>query len=596
MCGVAFGISLNSFESLTLKEGIYSRGKDNFGSFNTSEGHELYHSRLSILDLSANGNQPMLSKNKKWVISFNGEIYNYIELKKKYNIKTKTSTDTEVLIELISKQGINAIKELKGPFALILIDTLTNKKYFCRDAFGEKPLYVYKLLDKLAISSTLKSLTWKNSKLNKEYILDFLSSDFSLSNSTILKNINSVEPGILFEIENTDIKKVLDFTIHKFPPSKKNHRDLSLIKKQVTKSILSKVNSDVPVCLFLSGGLDSSIIAQVISESKLNKLIKAFSIGFDSKLDESKLAKKWSDEININHETILITPKEILDLLPEFIQDMDNPTVDGLNVWLISKYTSSKGYTVALSGLGGDEIFAGYKVFYRFYFMKIFQPLLQLFRFFLSCFSFYKFRSKLFYNDVNLNFNNWAYKFLRSTVNANYVKSNIINYKRNPENNFLKNNQQGSINLWTLNEFSQYTSKVLMNDSDTFGMSNDQEIRMPFVDLDLLSLIMCYPDYKKLSFKYNKPLLYKSFENLLPEYIVKKQKTGFSLPWKKWLRGELKNEVISQIKDLKLRGIFKEDFIDKELLWFNKKNDANWAFIWKLFILEKWLKLNYDKK
>ena len=174
MCGVAFGISLNSFESLTLKEGIYSRGKDNFGSFNTSEGHELYHSRLSILDLSANGNQPMLSKNKKWVISFNGEIYNYIKLKKKYNIKTKTSSDTEVLIELISKQGINAIKELKGPFAFILITTLTNKKYFCRDAFGEKPLYVYKLLDKLAISSTLKSLTWKNSKLNKEYILDFL--------------------------------------------------------------------------------------------------------------------------------------------------------------------------------------------------------------------------------------------------------------------------------------------------------------------------------------------------------------------------------------------------------------------------------------
>ena len=98
MCGVAFGISLNRFESLTLKEGIYSRGKDNFGSFKTSEGHELYHSRLSILDLSANGNQPMFSRDKKWVISFNGEIYNYIELKKKYNIKTKTSSDTEVLI------------------------------------------------------------------------------------------------------------------------------------------------------------------------------------------------------------------------------------------------------------------------------------------------------------------------------------------------------------------------------------------------------------------------------------------------------------------------------------------------------------------
>ena len=584
MCGVAFTFNIEETLARECVNEIRVRGKDNFGKSYTTDGGCLYHSRLSILDLSAIANQPMTSSDGQWIVVFNGEIYNYLELKRTYKIKTNSTGDTEVLVELLAQQGLRIVKELEGPFAFIAYNIEKKIYYFGRDRFGEKPMYLWRQNDKLLISSSLKSFAHLNLDLNRNWIREFISTDFSTDLSTIYSGVYAVDPGELFSCDLIEITSVEEYKIGKSLGLTRR----GSLKDVIESSVTHQITADVPVCLFLSGGLDSTIIASILSKKGMADNLKAFSIGFEGKFDESGLAELSASELGLSFEKIIITPDIVLSLLPDFLNSMDNPTVDGLNVWIISKFTSEKGYKVALSGLGGDEMFAGYKVFKRFSLIRRLKFIFNFIRILAKTFL-RQSPSKFCYTGTGLNFRTWCYFMLRSSMNREFLGVDI--------NKDISTKDIGlsyTYSEWSLLELSHYTSKVLMNDSDTFGMSNGQEIRMPFINIDILNTVLPIKDYVKTG-RVNKSLLFNLFEDDLPKsFDPKRPKSGFSFPWAEWLRGPLKQEVSVTLKRLIDRDLLSSSFIEDQISWLGKNDESNWTNTWKLYVLEKWIQTNCD--
>ena len=366
---------------------IINRGPDNKGIYFDKE---LYfccaHQRLSILDLSKSGNQPMLSFNKRMIISFNGEIYNYKYLRKKLDSETKINwignSDTEVLVNAIEFWGLKKTLDLSiGMFAFALLDKYQKKLYLVRDRFGEKPMYWG-----FAGSNSTKALVF-GSDINALKVFPSINKDINLkaldaylnyscipSDLTVYKSIKKIKPGHVaeFELEKNsefsypsifkwwDYKKIVNASKSEAYISKERVLfDLEEVLKVVTKDCLV---SDVPVGCFLSGGIDSSLLTAILSKNSDSR-INTFTIGFeDENYDESKNAKKISDFLLTNHEEIILKPSEALDLIPNLPLIYSEPFADSSQIptALISREIKKKGIDVALTGDGGDEMFGGY--------------------------------------------------------------------------------------------------------------------------------------------------------------------------------------------------------------------------------------------
>ncbi len=620
MCGIC-GIFdtdniVNSKDNISLINSYLShRGKDGKGIY-INNNIALGHTRLSIIDLSFAAKQPMISNDKRYVLVFNGEIYNFNELKsqiKEYNFKS--NTDSEVVLAAYIKWGKDCLTNLNGMFAFAIWDNLKKHLFIARDRLGIKPLYIYYNKSKFIFASEIRALI--NSKLlNIE--LDFNSLTNYLSYQTVyapnsfVKDIRILMPGHYIELNKNEykIKKYWNISDKNYNQTENSYFETkNKVKNLLENAVKERLISDVPIGAFLSGGIDSSIIVALMSRFSEQR-VKTFTITFDeNKYNESKYADIIAKKYKTEHNEIKLKPDDLLNQIPIALNSMDFPSGDGINTYIISKFVKDAGLSVVLSGLGADELFAGYDIFKRAVllnkyanFLKIPLSLRKLIGKTIK-----KVKPSIASNKISkiISLKSWNnldyYPISREVIEQNHLKKILANdySNKNNLNHIIEKlnddkhfRQLPIISKISISEIVTYLQNILLRDTDQMSMANTLELRVPFLDHNLVEYVLSLPD----KYKYPhtpKKLLVDSFENLLPNEIIYRKKMGFVFPWEYWLKNELFEFSNTSIKNLSEREYFNKNEIIN--LWKKfLKNDRyiTWSRIWHLIVLENWLNKN----
>jgi len=630
MCGIA-GIldrgSLLSPEVLKhhlqqMLDKIQHRGPDDRGEERLTQinGLSLHlgHQRLSVIDTSRAGHQPMSNDDSTVWISTNSEIYNFHDLKKELQLKYNffSQSDTEVLLRSYEAWGLDCLEKLRGMFAFAIWDHKKSRLILARDRLGIKPLYYHSSKNILLFSSELRSILSTrliNTSLNSSGIFQFLSFGRLGSPQTILDQIFELPPGhfLIADKNGTQIKKYWD----PFKNSDLYDPDIPVtqqINKVLEEAIRLRLVSDVPLGAFLSGGIDSSAIVTMMADNTSSP-IRTLSVNFEEKLyDESKYSSQIAGELGTQHHEFNISDRDILKKLPFAIEAMDQPTIDGINTYIISEAARQKGLTVALSGLGGDELFAGYDSFYMI-------PRLHRINNIMSTLPFYL-RKKLGFiiskliprsdkstkliHLLNGQTNGAHVYFL---IRALFCEEEIATlfYDQSIKNALILENIENTqellnsqndltpINLISYLELTQYTAPTLLRDTDIMSMAHGLEVRVPFLDHKLVELMFAVPSKLKIKKNFPKPLLVNSLKRKLPNSLVKRKKMGFTLPFENWMRGKLKTEIetvlLTPLENLS--GHISEPGIKKVWADFLDKR-CTWSRPWSLYVLKRWVDQN----
>ncbi|MBK8846659.1 MAG: asparagine synthase (glutamine-hydrolyzing) [Bacteroidetes bacterium] len=618
MCGIA-GIYFK--QSLVPEMGMLQRmnialshrGPDAEGTF--CDNHiGLAHRRLSIIDLSEAGRQPMFSADGNVVLIFNGEIYNFKEVKAKIdNYPFVTQTDSEVIIAAYLKWGNDCVQHFNGMFAFALWDKRTSKLLIARDRLGVKPLYYHQHNDTFLFASEVRSLLTTGlvpAKLNRLAVQDYFMYQSVNAPATILSNVFMLMPGHTIEITNGRIAISKNWDICENKSEAAVAHDYTTIKKNVNDLFFAAVRrrliSDVPFGAFLSGGIDSSAVVAAMS-MVMNKPVKTFTITFnESEYNESHYAAIIAKKYKTDHHELRLRPEDFLHEIPRALKALDHPSGDGPNSYTVSKITRANGITMALSGLGGDEFFAGYPVFQRSLQLEKYKFLWKTPRFIRSRFAKLAASRKSgvagekLNNLLQLKDYNFAKAFAigRQINTPQHIHSLLTNHDLDFDsveaivNNLNFRGDFPLLSKVSAAEASTYMQNVLLRDTDQMSMAVALEVRTPFLDYELIAYVMGIPDKYKIPV-FPKKLLVESLGNLLPDEIVHRKKMGFVFPWQQWLRQDMKSMCQTAIENMAQRSLFNSTYL--ELMWmrFNAGDPTvRWLDIWLCVVLENWLQEN----
>ena len=499
---------------------VAHRGPDGRGEYLSPE-ISLGHTRLAILDTSKRGKQPMFSPDQTVVSVFNGEIYNFKELRNMYlnEYTFHSSSDAEVIPYLYDKFGIDFIQKLRGVFAIAIYDRRLKVLYLIRDRFGVKPLY-YTFQEKtLFFSSELKSFTnlsQVTTEIDFERYIEYLGFQFVPGDNTIFKNIYRVPPGSYLKV-NDERHRVVKYYNLPVPSSFAYKKQTALheenIKERLLESLSYRLISDVPIGVLLSGGLDSSSLVSLLS-SIGEKNIKTFSVGFGTQSDELEYARIVADKFKTQHTEILIQAEDIKKYLPQIVLSLDEPIADtgAFASWLIFKHIRQKtNIKVAIVGEGADEIFAGYS---------------------------------------------WHYILDRLSWLPESIKNHILFYLTTYANSKFRNNLFKKIFLADYNKFSDsdYLNKILrmeFNNNlpnnllmkiDKASMAFGIEAREVYLDHKLVESVFLFPGAAKVN-PTPKNILKNIIKSQLPKRIVQRKKQGFIMPVNHWIHNDLKKDL-----------------------------------------------------
>ncbi len=616
MCGIAgivnFSDSSRSVRDQvrTMTSGMHHRGPDATGYYD-NENISFGHNRLSIIDLAECSNQPMADHTGRFHIVFNGEIYNYRELRKRLpDYPYHTNGDTETILAAYSSWGVDCVKELTGMFAFAIWDEQESSLFLARDRLGVKPLYYYENNGTIVFASELRAILNTgliDRRMNPLAASEFLQFQSITFPSTIVSGVSSLEAAtwMLLSKHEKVINKYWNFneSQQEFPfddPELVRNK----IKQLLHQSVERRMVSDVPVAAFLSGGIDSSAVVGLMSEHSSGP-INTFNIAFEEKdFDESTYARIIASKFRTSHQEIRLKAQHFLDDLHPALKAMDSPTGDGVNSYVVSSAISKHGIKVAMSGTGGDELFAGYP-FFRHYtrlmeyakWWALATPVRQLAGFLMP-----KGKGRFDRLAQILRANNPGiasfYPSFRQVVSRRMLSqcTSLPVDTHYPMQGALHEERQLSrlprLSQVSIAEYMGYTQHTLLRDMDQMSMATSLEVREPFFDHELINFVLLIPDEIKYP-SYPKKLLVESLGDLLPPEIVHRKKQGFEFPWKIWMKTELR----SFCED-RLAAIGERDFIRKEQLmntWQRfLKNDESvrWMELWLFVVLENWLQQN----
>ena len=608
MCGIV-GFNWEDKKLIeSMANEISHRGPDDYG-FYTDKNISLGHRRLSIIDLSKNGRQPMFNETESILVIFNGEIYNYLRLKEKLKQeghKFASNSDTEVIVHGYESYGDNICSMLEGMFAFALWDKKRKRLLIARDRIGKKPIYYYFKNKKLIFASEIKAILLDKEvkrDIDEQNLSNYLTLRYSSNDRTMFKDIKKLEPGryMIFQDNKIEIKRhySLPEIKERWPADEK--RADELIEKAVKKRLMA----DVPIGVFLSGGLDSSAIVAYMA--RLGVKIKTFSIGFNHKTDETAYARIIADKFKTEHYEIK-AEEDIIRYLPEVVWHFDEPLADpaALPTFVLAKEVSKK-VKVALSGEGGDEVFGGYNPPNTLEFMRkyLFSKLYPLFFKKLSgnilkdlsyLFKYPKKQILLLAADIVKSENlSEAYKKLfylpfddkdKERILAENIKNKVdlkteFDKYLSDENKLFENTYQYYFREWLPND--------LLMKADKMSMAHGLEMRNPFLDSDLIEYFSGIRDEHKIK----RELFRKVVGKILPDEIMKKKKQGFTLPISDWFTNEkFFDRIKEQFKDLEKRKILNSDELNR--IVNNPRGFRNDHKLWVLLNLELWFKIYID--
>lgn len=613
MCGIAGFLSpvFRQDDLCRIVRSIEHRGPDANGIyFNESDGIGLGHRRLSIIDLSEAANQPFYSKDGRFAMVFNGEIYNFRDLIARYNLTTRTSSDTEVIIELFSLYGVEVVKELNGMFAMAIWDLQKKELFIFRDRFGVKPLFYYASGDDFVFSSELKSIQQnfkEKLQIDEASFGYFFHFGFIPCPHTVYKNVYKLEPGGYIHLKGKErkISKYIDLSSFVKPSVQTNEQKaIDEVENLLIQAVKRQTIADVPLGVFLSGGTDSSLIAALTKKTTGGK-IKTFSVGFkDSHFDELPYARAVAQYLNTEHYEINISDKQMLDHLYEIIDSYDEPYIisSGFPTFAISEFTR-KHVTVALSGEGSDEMFMGYNFHSWARRMSEF-PLKQFGGLVgaglgMSRNPAYRQKGKLFKNADKYFLPGHIFsqeqfyfsvdeiaKNFSSATGASLLKQFSIPFPTARELNAEEKQSWFDINVYLVDD--------LLTKVDRASMHYGLEARVPFLDNDLFQYVVNLHSNLKLDEKgVAKSVLKKVLYRHIPEKYFNRKKWGFAPPLSKWLKSDLKPVVETYLAPsiVKNYGVVSNKFAQKTKREF-EKNDRLFNKVWLLVLIHIWLSRN----
>ena len=628
MCGIVgiFGGDLNSLNSANSL--ISHRGPDDDGIYiNRTLNIGLGHRRLSILDTSSFGHQPMFSDDGKLVLVFNGEIYNYKELRsdlKRKGFVFQGKSDTEVLLKLYLSEGKKMLSKLNGIFTFAILDINSELLFLARDALGVKPLYYSTEDNVFAFASEIKALLKlipNNKELDVESINRYLSFLWCPGDGTPLKSVKKLLPGEAIIVKNGCITdKWLWYKLPILNNTNKNldkGRSISGVTKYLRQAVHRQMVADVPLGAFLSGGLDSSAVVAFAKE--VNPDIRCFSIETKGKQDKGFVAdlpyaKRVAKHLNVSLDVVSIESHRMASDLESMIVQLDEPLADpaALNVLYISQLAREQGIKVLLSGAGGDDLFTGYRRHYALQLERYWGWLPK------------SVRTGLKGITKNLNTDNSINRRIVKMFNGAGLNSRdrLINYFRWSDDSLLQSlyspefRQQlaGSNSNQVMQDFLEpiltsassldqmlaleqrfFLTDHNLNYTDKMSMAAGVETRVPFLDLDLVNFAARIPDKFKQKGSVGKWVLKKAMEPYLPKEVIYRPKTGFGAPLRTWIKHDLQEllrDVLSP-DSLNKRGLFSSKAVQQLILDNNNKIDASYT-LFSLLCIEIWCRHYID--
>ena len=601
MCGIAGIIDPNIAEKEKILANMVSalihRGPDDQG-FYVDKYVGLGMRRLSIIDLSS-GRQPITSEDEKLLIFFNGEIYNYKELREELVAKGhnfKTESDTEVILNMYIAYGEKMLTRLRGMFTFCIYNTETKQIFIARDFFGIKPLYYLTENGKIiSFSSEIKSFLYFPNfvpKVNDNAVYNYLSFQYNPSVETFFKDVYKLSPAHFMLIDlatgETVIKKYWSFEF-----DQRENFDEKTMSKGIFDTVKDSVEhhmiADVPVGAFLSGGVDSSIITTLMQKIRGDKKIKTFTVGFDT-LTEGKKSKETSDFLGTDHTEITVGPEEYFKALSQAVYHFDEPVADpsAIGLYFLAR-EAKKHVKVVLSGEGADELFGGYNIYLA---PKASVKMAWLPQFILNFFLKLPFEyfGKNYLGRVNMNLEDW------------YIGNASI-FKRNEIDSLWKGSPQKLLSLSSLykhvSDLSQSTKMQyidintwligdILAKADKMTMAHSLELRVPFLDTKVANLAKSLPDKFKWRGGVTKYLLREAFKKIIPETTRKRKKLGFPTPIRDWFTKDRQDLYLKILNNQYIKTHMNLEYIQSLVKdHINKKTD-NSRKIYLLLMLAIW--------
>ena len=621
MCGICGVINFNfkkRIEQSVIKkmsDSIAHRGPDDEGYY-IENNVGLGHRRLSIIDV-AGGRQPIYNEIKTVCIVFNGEIYNYLELKVlliKKGHKFYTSSDTEVIIHLYEEFGDECVTMLNGMFAFAIWDNGKKKLLLARDRLGIKPLF-YKAEDsRIIFGSEIKPILTCDlfkRELDFQALHDYLTFKYIPAPRTIFKGIRKLLPGHILVYKEGKIKleKYWDVSYPSYYNDAQNkHFYIEKLDRMLSESVRRRLMSDVPLGAFLSGGIDSSAIVAYMSQLK-DQPVKTFSIGFEEEsFSELDYAKIISERFKTDHTELIVRP-DIEDLVYKLSEMWDEPFADSsaIPTFLVSKLAREK-VKVVLSGDGGDEVFAGYETYLAYQLAQYYKRIPGLLRKRVienivrslpvsSKKASFDFKAKRFIEGIELPLERrhllWMSQFYDGEKDELYTKD----FKNELKNSFevLEAHLGDELTSDPLSRLQFLDQKVYLPDDilvkvDRMSMMNSLEARVPLLDHELVEFVATIPSALKLKRLKTKYIFKKLLEKKLPEEILNRKKAGFSIPVSRWLKDDLKElalDILSK-KKIEQQGYFNYRSVDRLLEQHFRSVKDNSRQIWTLLMFGLW--------
>ncbi len=632
MCGIAGWADLGDKPSQNSGEAVLHRmckrmkhrGPDSEGLW-TDETVALGMRRLSIIDLHT-GEQPVYSEDKSIVVVMNGELYNFREVRsdlEKRGHQFETQTDTEILPHLYEEYGDAMLEHINGMFAFALWDKRKQKLLIARDRFGEKPLYYGVFDGKLIFASEPKVLLANpavKAEINLDSLRSYLSFDYVPAPNSIYKNIYKLPAAHLLILEKGEVKtrRYWNLTFQRNGNMPTIEKAADELRELLADAVRMRLVSDVPLGILLSGGVDSSTVAALATQFSTEKE-KTFSIGFEEdSFDESKYARQVAKHLNTEHYEEKLSVEKAADLILEIGTWLDEPLSDGslIPTFLLSRFVR-KHVTVALGGDGGDEIFAGYPMYYahkvadiygkvpRFLRNGLIEPIVNNLPVSNRNMSF-DYKAKRFvaaskYDLVTRHhsfFGSFSIDEQQSLLNREVLAATSNDIYKGAKDLLKITDAPTEIEQMQFLDINYYMAEDILTKVDRASMAVSLEVRAPFLDPRVAQFAAQLPLEYKLKGSKGKYILKKAVEPLLPKNILHRPKKGFGIPIADWLKGRL-NPLMHELLDskrLKNQGLFNEKFVQKLI----KEHETNVAShhkqLWTLLVFQLWLDNFLQKK
>ena len=608
MCGIAAALGIRDADRVVaaMSGALAHRGPDDDGTsaLTTRDGRTLgalAHRRLSILDLSPCGHQPMSASDGRWLIVFNGEIYNFRELRSELErdgARFGSTGDTAVLLEGWARHGPRFVNRLEGMFAFALWDRIDGALYLARDAFGIKPLYYAVTGAGVLVASEVRAMLASGHvapRLDRSALASYLTFGSVSEPQSMIEGVRAVPAGevVRWDADGERLTTVvrLDMVESAIRPIRERAEASRVVRAALERSIDRHLVSDVPVAVFLSGGIDSSAVTALAAQ-RAGASLDAFTVTFaEQQFDESAVARLVARRYGLRHHEIPVGGSDLLAALPAAFSAMDQPSLDGINTYVVSEAVRAHGTTVVLSGLGGDELFAGYPSFRRARALARYARLPAPAR---------HVAARVAARVGGLRGAKIALGLRKGAPgDAAYLASRTLFGESQVadlcgEHAVASPNAPRALSVLqqvSWRELTGYMRNTLLRDSDVFSMAHGLELRVPFVDREVASAAFAVADALKLRSGVTKPVLVDAVRDLLPTEVWNRPKQGFVLPFADWMRGPLAADVAAALGDADALEAIGIDSRAAAGIWsgfVRGQPGITWSRPWSIYALARW--------